>query len=566
MAVDGQVLGLAPPRRLRRAGRRGHRSAHRHRRCLDAAWPDRPTLPAAPVYEHRAPQATPARADKLARVRDAMARHGRHAPLRLHRRRRRLAHQPARQRRRTTTRCSWRTCCSTPRAPRCSSAPASSSAPLRADSLPTACRLAPYAAAAAALAGLSAKARLLLDPKRITLGLREQVGGGCDVVEAINPSTLLKSRKTAERSRLRARGDGRGRRRDVRVLCLVRGRAGPRRALAELTSTSSLTAARARRAGFVGLSFSDHRRLRRQRRDAALPRHAAVACACIEGDGLLLIDSGAQYLGGTTDITRVWPIGTPSAAMKRDYTLVLKGTMALSRARFPRGTLSPMLDAIARAPLWAEGPRFRPRHRPRRGLLPERARRPAEHQPHDPRSAHGDGAGHDHLDRAGRLPPRAVGRAHREPGAQRAGGHARGRPLRRDARVRDADAVPDRHALHRSLPCCAPTKSTGSTPTTPRCASGWRRACKVPRWPGCSGAACRFERRGMPLQRWASTWAAPRSRPCCCRRPAMSSGAGAWPRRPATTPARCRPSPRWWRRRAPQPVATSAWASARRAA
>ncbi|MBP6815949.1 MAG: M24 family metallopeptidase, partial [Burkholderiaceae bacterium] len=75
----------------------------------------------------------------------------------------------------------------------------------------------------------------------------------------------------------------------------------------------------------------------------------------IEGDGLLLIDSGGQYLGGTTDITRVWPIGTVSAAMKRDYTLVLKGTMALSRVLFPRGTLSPMLDAIARAPLWAEG-------------------------------------------------------------------------------------------------------------------------------------------------------------------------------------------------------------------
>jgi Xaa-Pro aminopeptidase len=80
--------------------------------------------------------------------------------------------------------------------------------------------------------------------------------------------------------------------------------------------------------------------------------------AAIEGDGLLLIDSGAQYLGGTTDITRVWPIGQITDAHRRDFTLVLKGTMALSRARFPRGTLSPMLDAIARAPLWAEGIEF----------------------------------------------------------------------------------------------------------------------------------------------------------------------------------------------------------------
>ena len=75
----------------------------------------------------------------------------------------------------------------------------------------------------------------------------------------------------------------------------------------------------------------------------------------IQGDGLLLIDSGGQYLGGTTDITRVWPIGRIGAAHKRDYTLVLKAMMNLSRARFPRGVLSPMIDAIARAPLWEHG-------------------------------------------------------------------------------------------------------------------------------------------------------------------------------------------------------------------
>jgi Xaa-Pro aminopeptidase len=69
----------------------------------------------------------------------------------------------------------------------------------------------------------------------------------------------------------------------------------------------------------------------------------------------LLIDSGAQYLSGTTDITRVVPIGTPSDAQRRDFTTVLKGTMALSRAQFPRGIRSPMLDAIARAPIWEAG-------------------------------------------------------------------------------------------------------------------------------------------------------------------------------------------------------------------
>jgi len=70
---------------------------------------------------------------------------------------------------------------------------------------------------------------------------------------------------------------------------------------------------------------------------------------------LLLIDSGGQYLSGTTDITRVHPIGNVSAEQKRDFTLVLKGMIALTRTQFPRGTLSPLLDSIARAPIWAEG-------------------------------------------------------------------------------------------------------------------------------------------------------------------------------------------------------------------
>ena len=104
----------------------------------------------------------------------------------------------------------------------------------------------------------------------------------------------------------------------------------------------------------MGLSFST---IAGFNANGAMPHYRATeeSHAVIEGDGLLLIDSGGQYLGGTTDITRVWPVGEPSAAMKRDYTLVLKGTLALSRTVFPRGTLSPMLDAIARAPMWAAG-------------------------------------------------------------------------------------------------------------------------------------------------------------------------------------------------------------------
>ncbi|MEO7335242.1 MAG: aminopeptidase family protein P, partial [Caldimonas sp.] len=215
--------------------------------------------------------------------------------------------------------------------------------------------LAPYADAADALANLPADSVLLVDPKRITLGLRENAT--IALIEATNPSTLMKSRKSAaEASHVRA-----AMAQDGAAMCEFyawfeaaladRQRREP---ITELTVDEKLSQARARRPGFVGLSFNT---IAAFNSNGAMPHYRATAAshAVIEGDGLLLIDSGGQYRGGTTDITRVWPIGTVTPAQQRDYTLVLKGTMALSRTRFPRGTLSPMLDAIARAPLWDQG-------------------------------------------------------------------------------------------------------------------------------------------------------------------------------------------------------------------
>jgi Xaa-Pro aminopeptidase len=75
----------------------------------------------------------------------------------------------------------------------------------------------------------------------------------------------------------------------------------------------------------------------------------------VEPGELLLVDSGAQYLDGTTDVTRTVAIGEPTAEMRHRYTLVLKGHLALGRARFPQGTSGQTLDALARAPLWAAG-------------------------------------------------------------------------------------------------------------------------------------------------------------------------------------------------------------------
>jgi Xaa-Pro aminopeptidase len=75
----------------------------------------------------------------------------------------------------------------------------------------------------------------------------------------------------------------------------------------------------------------------------------------VKPEGLLLIDSGAQYLDGTTDITRTISVGTPTDAERHDFTLVMKGHIALDMAIYPEGTRGDQLDALARLPLWKEG-------------------------------------------------------------------------------------------------------------------------------------------------------------------------------------------------------------------
>ena len=75
----------------------------------------------------------------------------------------------------------------------------------------------------------------------------------------------------------------------------------------------------------------------------------------VDQDNLFLLDSGGQYLDGTTDVTRTVAVGTPSAEMKDRFTRVLKGHIALSRVRFPKGTTGSALDALARMSLWEGG-------------------------------------------------------------------------------------------------------------------------------------------------------------------------------------------------------------------
>ncbi len=351
VGVDGSVLGLAAAQQLRSRLEQAGVQLRTDFDVLEHIWPERPGLPAQPVYEHLAPHAPLPRGAKLMQVREAMARHG-------------ATHHFIS----TVDDIAW---LFNLRGSDVSYNPVflahalidssdvqlfvgegKVSPELHAILARDGVKVAPYAHAGAALSALPGNAVLLIDPRRITFSLR--ANASVKVVEAINPSTLMKSRKSeAEAEHIRA-----AMAQDGAACCefyarfeaaLARGEP-----LTELTVDEHLSAARAKRAGFVGLSFNT---IAGFNGNGAMPHYRATpeSHAVIEGDGLLLIDSGGQYLGGTTDITRVWPIGSVNAEQKRDYTLVLKGTMALSRAHFPRGTLSPMLDAIARAPMWEQG-------------------------------------------------------------------------------------------------------------------------------------------------------------------------------------------------------------------
>jgi Xaa-Pro aminopeptidase len=352
VAVDGAVLGLSAARQREHA--LGARDIKLRTDCdlLNAIWPERPALPAQAVVEHAAPHATKTRAAKLAALREAMRAQGANHHfistlddiaylfnLRgsdVHYNPVFVAHALVGLARATLFVGEGKI-------------PQALCDTLAADGVD----VAPYGQAAAALADLPAGATLLIDPRRITLGLQQAIPAALNVVEAVNPTTFAKSRKSDdEAAHIRATME-----QDGGALCEFFAwleQALERETVTELNIDERITAARARRPGFVSPSFGT---IAGFNANGALPHYRATphTHAMIAGDGLLLIDSGGQYLGGTTDITRVVPIGRPSAAQKRDYTLVLKGMIALSGARFPRGIKSPMLDAIARAPIWAAG-------------------------------------------------------------------------------------------------------------------------------------------------------------------------------------------------------------------
>ncbi|RRW55179.1 aminopeptidase P family protein [Pseudomonas moraviensis] len=351
VAVDGAVMAVASARTLSsKLEVRGAR-LRTDIDLLQEVWRDRPSLPNAPIYQHLPPQATVSRGEKLAKLRETLQERGAdwHFIATLddiawlfNLRGGDVSFNPVfvsfaliNQQQATLF-----------------VALSKVDADLRAVLEQDGVTLRDYSEVADALRAVPSGASLLVDPARVTTGLLDNLDSGVKLVEGLNPTTLAKSQKSeADAQHIRKAME-----QDGAALCEFFAwleSAWGRERITELTIDEKLTAARERRPDYVSLSFNT---IAAFNANGAMPHYHATEeeHALIEGDGLLLIDSGGQYLGGTTDITRMVPVGTPTQEQKQDCTRVLKGVIALSRARFPKGILSPLLDAIARAPIWAD--------------------------------------------------------------------------------------------------------------------------------------------------------------------------------------------------------------------
>lgn len=209
----------------------------------------------------------------------------------------------------------------------------------------------PYDSVTGFVAGLPKETRLLLDPEKTARGIYDHVGcsvvfGGSAVakLKSIKNECMIRSIRTAMLK------DGVAL---TRFFMLVE-REYPKGELTEIGLARELRRLRLADPTCVDESFASI---------IGWNGHGAIvhyepteeSSSDIKSDGLLLVDSGGQYTFGTTDITRTVALGTPTEEEKHDFTLVMKGHIALSNAIFPAGTTGHQLDVLARQFLWREG-------------------------------------------------------------------------------------------------------------------------------------------------------------------------------------------------------------------
>ena len=197
---------------------------------------------------------------------------------------------------------------------------------------------------------------ILIDPKKTNYASYSSINPACKVVRGESPVTLLK----AIRNEQEIAGIHHAMQRDgvalVKFLKWLEASVLSGKET-ELSVDRKLHEFRAAQPLYMGESFDT---IAGYKEHGAIVHYSATeeSDVTLQSKGFLLLDSGAQYLDGTTDITRTIALGELTEEEKTDYTLILKGHIALAMAKFPAGTRGAQLDVLARMPIWSHGMNF----------------------------------------------------------------------------------------------------------------------------------------------------------------------------------------------------------------
>lgn len=313
-------------------------------------WTDRPPFPAAPVWELPTVYTGKSRGEKLAELRRAMADAGADCHLLaalddiawlFNLRGGDVPYNPV----------FMAYALLTPQETVLYAAPAAFSADLTAALGKDGITLRPYGQIYEDLAALPHGSRVLLDENAVNVALCRALPQGVKRVPGTNPTTLCKAQKTPaeqENMRLAHIYDGVAL---TKLLCWLHAQP---LSVTELAIADKLESLRAACPDYLGQSFAPI---------IAAGAHGAIihyepteaSNTPLVNNSFLLMDTGAQYWQGTTDVTRTVAIGTLSDEQKTHYTAVLRGHLALAAAHFKHGCTGVNLDCLARAPLWELG-------------------------------------------------------------------------------------------------------------------------------------------------------------------------------------------------------------------
>ena len=197
---------------------------------------------------------------------------------------------------------------------------------------------------------------ILIDPKKTNYAIYSAINPACKVVRGESPVTLLK----AIRNEQEIAGIHHAMQRDgvalVKFLKWLEASVLSGKET-ELSVDRKLHEFRAAQPLYMGESFDT---IAGYKEHGAIVHYSATkeSDVTLQSKGFLLLDSGAQYLDGTTDISRTIALGELTEEEKTDYTLILKGHIALAMAKFPAGTRGAQLDVLARMPIWSHGMNF----------------------------------------------------------------------------------------------------------------------------------------------------------------------------------------------------------------